>query len=620
MEIIDNNTVVVTSSEELKNILENNNSYTYIYFGNDITLTSGIKISGTKNNITINGTYNNNRYKFTDMKSLSTANVIAVSNKLTLNVTVKNMDVTGYNYYGIIYVPESNDYKNIIIEYNNITYIGPQISFNPNGLTRFIDCNITIQDNYASGNEVAECNKIEIGGNTTILHKSTANSSFWFRNSEPSLTILKNAIVNFTSISRELIYGVYDLKLTLNQNSTFNVTTKNGLSYGNYGTGTTLIDSKATLNISQTEKNGNYSTWYSSGVITLNELSNLSIINNYTNISTLNYNINFTTSTSGLILNNPGYVILYNESANVISTSYEIPFEFNFTRINLFSKAIQIDSEISLSTLPTYAWYKDNLVATITGKFNSTKTTIEKSNFTEEELLNLPSLSNFNISTNKALSVADSILHINPITDKSLNITGKTTNPSSVLIQYNDINATVKTDENNLFKYDYETELEIGTVITITSKENNSLIYHTKKVTIIYSGDLTIDTYPEKIEFILSRINNNNILLSKNEDIIIKITDSRIDSTDWKLYASINHDLEDDDKTLISSIVYLDDNGNINILSNEKTLVYQGEKNEGVTKETTIVFKKDENILAQIINYIEINKIYSAVIIWSLEE
>lgn len=57
MTIIDNNTVVVFSSAELKSVLENDNGYDYVYFGNDITLDSGIKISSSKVNVTINGTY-----------------------------------------------------------------------------------------------------------------------------------------------------------------------------------------------------------------------------------------------------------------------------------------------------------------------------------------------------------------------------------------------------------------------------------------------------------------------------------------------------------------------------------------------------------------------------------
>ncbi len=38
MEIINNNTVVVFTSEELKSVLESDNTYTYIYIGSDIKI------------------------------------------------------------------------------------------------------------------------------------------------------------------------------------------------------------------------------------------------------------------------------------------------------------------------------------------------------------------------------------------------------------------------------------------------------------------------------------------------------------------------------------------------------------------------------------------------------
>lgn len=223
MKILDSLTVVIYTSDELKTILEGNNSYIYIYFGNDITLTSGINIFSAKTNITIDGTYENSRYTFTDMKNLSGSSAISAVNSRSLNIVVKNMDITGYNYYGIIYVPDSANYQNVIVEYNNITYVGPQISFHPFGLTKFINSNITIQDNYAAGNEVAECNKIVIGGNTTILYKSTGNSSFWFRNSSPYFKILEDAVVSFTSNSRELLYGVTNLSFILEENATLTI-------------------------------------------------------------------------------------------------------------------------------------------------------------------------------------------------------------------------------------------------------------------------------------------------------------------------------------------------------------------------------------------------------------
>lgn len=89
------------------------------------------------------------------------------------------MDITGNNYYGIIYVPESTSYKDIITEYNNITYNGTQISFHSTVLTIFINSNISINNTFlTNGGEVAECNKLEIGGNITITHNSKGNSAF----------------------------------------------------------------------------------------------------------------------------------------------------------------------------------------------------------------------------------------------------------------------------------------------------------------------------------------------------------------------------------------------------------------------------------------------------------
>lgn len=619
MKIIDNLTVVVYTSDELKTALENNNGYTYIYFGSDITLSSGINISGTKSNVTIDGTYENVRYHFTDMKNLSGSSAIQAANKLILNVTVKNMDITGYNYYGVIFVPDASTYQSTIVEYNNITYIGPQISFHPFGLTRFVDSNITIQENYAAGNEVAECNKIEIGGTTTIIHKSTANSSFWFRNSNPSFTVLKNANASFTSISREFLYGVTNLTFTIEENASFEITTKNGFAYGTFGTSTTLIDKNASFKLTQTALNGGYSTWYSYGTITLNEDANLSIINDFTGVSSSTYNINFQGSTAGFILNNPRYVILYNKAANIINTSTTTNFDFTFSRINLFNNAITISDKISTSTLPTYAWYKDTDLSTITGTFNSTTATIKTNNFTEEELANLPDLKNFIFANKKILSIGDAPMHINSITDESTSMSGKSISDSSVLIQYESSSSVVDADESGLFTYNYDTPLAIGVVVTFTSKENNSLVYKTKKVTIVYSGELTIDSYPDIINFILKPVSTDPLLLEKSEDIVIKITDSRIYSTDWKLYASINNDLKDGENTLLDSLVFLD-NEVLNVLTTNKTLVYQGKSNDGSTLETDVTFLKDEGILAAIKNNVDINKVYTTTITWTLEE
>ena len=66
IQIIDNNTVVVTTSEELKQAVSEDNNYNYIYLGNNITATSGFVINSSKGKIVIDGTYNNTKYTYTN--------------------------------------------------------------------------------------------------------------------------------------------------------------------------------------------------------------------------------------------------------------------------------------------------------------------------------------------------------------------------------------------------------------------------------------------------------------------------------------------------------------------------------------------------------------------------
>lgn len=214
----------------------------------------------------------------------------------------------------------------------------------------------------------------------------------------------------------------------------------------------------------QTNRNGVYSTWYSYGTINLAENSSLNIINNYPNISSNNYNIYFSGDNARLILNNQKKVALYYSSANIIYSSSTIPFEFNFNILNLFNDTIDLQNEITNDTLPTYAWYKDN-ISNIKGTFSNSKTTITSHNYNEEELRNVPSLDNFIFVNKKIFSIGDFQIHMNALTIKGI------TDPlSSILIKYNDVSTVVIADDKGAFTYTYTTEPPIGTNITLIAK------------------------------------------------------------------------------------------------------------------------------------------------------
>lgn len=623
MTIIDENTVVVYTFEELKKCLEEDNLYNYVYLGSNITLTSGITISNKKDNIIIDGTYDGTRYTYEDMKSLGTNDTISVRSANINKVTVKNIDVVGNNYYGLIYVPEDNALQNVVLEYNNLTYVGPQITYHPMGLSIYIDCDIRIVTSYASANEVAECNRIEIGGTTSIIHESTGDSSFWFKGKNvPYFKILENANVTMQSVNRELFYGTNNLEFSVLTGASFFLTTALGMGYGTYATAKVLIDKNATLQITQTKRNSASPTWYCNGSFVMNDNSSLIMINNYTNIANTNYNIYFKTSSASLILNNPKRVILYNAKANVFYSEQNINFSLIYSRINMWKLASDINIAGSLDDIPLYSWYKNLNVSNVTGTFSSSQTTIVSNDYTEEELLNLPSLDNFKLNECKVISFGSIPLNLHPVTEETKILSGYTEKDAEVKISYLDQVVVVDADNSGYFQLVLDETLPIGTNIAYIANVKNSFIYHDKVIEIVYAGELTLDNAPANITFETLPFSTDPILCSSKDKILITVTDSRIESSDWKLYVEINHDLESNDgHVLTDSLVYIDDNNEINALSQTKTLVYNGKNNEGSLKTTVISWDADKGIILKLGNEpLENNTEYRAIIKWILEE
>lgn len=622
MTIIDNNTVVVYSYEELKSCLTEDNSYTYIYFGSNITLTSGITISSTKTVLTIDGTYKDITYTYGDMKSLGTNDTISVNSSNISKITIKNINVIGNNYYGIIYIPEDNKYQNIILEYNNLTYTGPQITYHPTGLSRYINCDIKIVKSYASANEVAECNRIEIGGITSITHESTADSTFWFRGPNPPyLKILEEADVTIKSINRELFYGTNNLEFSILHNAKLSLTTALGMGYGTFSTSNVLIDKNAFLQITQTKQNGSNPTWYCTGPFTMNENSTLIMINDYPNLTTANYNIYFKTTSSSLTLNNPKKLVLYNSKADVIYSNQTINFSLSYSRINTWTNPAQIDIAGSLEDMPTYSWYKKVNASIITGTLSPSKTTIITNNYTEEELKVLPDINNFKLN-NKVISIGITPITINPVTDETTILSGNTEPNANIKISYLDNTQTITANDLGYFELTLAEKLPIGTTITYIANLKNSFIYQNKTIEIIYAGELVLSSVPINIKFKTVPFSINPILCPSEDKISITVIDSRIDSSNWSLFAKIDHDLESKNGYILpNSLVYIDENNKITPLSTEKVLVYTGKANNGTSSTTTITWDYNKGIILKINDVpLENKEEYTATITWILEK
>ncbi len=405
---INDTTVAVETSAELKSILEGNNTITHIYLANDITLAQGITVLGTKSEITIDGLYpidgTGKMHTYTDMNSTSNSDAIGIRTNSSIHLTVQNLNVIGRNYYGLIYVSETSAHQNVVITYKNLTYTGPQITYHPSGLSIYENLTISITNApLVTANEVGETAQLKIGGKTTITHNSTADSAFWFRgySNSPYIEILDSADVTI-STTRDIAYTSSYLQIIIAPNASFKITTKYGFFRDNSHQASSIsVGENSTFSIIQTQTNGSNAMLSCRGEFIVNKESTLYLEANYQNSAPL---ILFNTTSSTFNIQNPKSIILFNSSSNCLSFGNTTTFNITCGKADYWQTSPTLISTGVIQNNPLYSWYKSNskdlsIIASVT----SSKTTISSNNLTESELQSLPALSLFTFQTAKTL-------------------------------------------------------------------------------------------------------------------------------------------------------------------------------------------------------------------------
>ena len=335
MQIINDTTVVVNDNDELKSVLSENNTYNYIYLGNNIEANSGFIINSNKSKVIIDGTYNGVKYTYTNYLTLEEEVIKAsTGNK---KIILQNMNIELSNPYGVIYVPSHPNYSNVLVEYKNINFNGIELSCNYYGLTKITDSVITVKDtNNVNAQRVCNSNRIIIGGNTSITSNSTTNQVFFFNDVIPSFVkIVPNSKVNITT-DKEFMNGTNRLDLIVGHGSEFLLTTGNGFAITTtHGARNVTVEEMASFTF--IEKNHQrVPMWVVFGDFVVKTGASLSVLNTYMNTPSDNYNIYFKGNNQNFILDNPKYVNIYTKNANIFYTNNPVNFDFKFSRINIY--------------------------------------------------------------------------------------------------------------------------------------------------------------------------------------------------------------------------------------------------------------------------------------------
>ena len=617
IQIINNNTVVVTSSDELKQAVSEDNGYDYIYLGSDIIATSGFIINSNKVKITIDGTYNNVKYTYTNNLSLE-ATVIKASTT-NKRIILKNMNIVSSHGYGVVYVPSHPNYSNVVVEYNNINFSGIELSQNYYGTTKIIDSLIDAKDtNNVSTQRVCDSNRIIIGGNTTITSSSSTNTVFFFNDVIPSyIKIVPNSNVSITT-NKELMNGTNRLDLIVGHGSEFLLTTGNGFAITTtHGARNVLIEEMANFTFIE-KSHQRVPMWNVFGDFIVKEGASISVINTYMTTPTDNYNIYFKGTNQKFILDNPKYVNIYTKNANVVYTNNPVDFTFSFSRINMWIYALDYTSACGLDDTPALYWYKETTPAKITGVFNKDSTTVTSHNFTDTELSSISDINSFSFQGKKILTIGMLKINVHPITDSTNVISGHTMPYANVKIEYDNKSLTASADENGLFEANVDSAIAENTRVKITSCLNSC--FTERKVTTPFMGELTLLKATENIPFSMKTSSTNQIILPKKNETVVTVVDSRVNSTNWKLYLNYtNPMIESTGKVLIDSLLFKKFNNEEIFLKTTKKLIYESNDNGGVVNVSNITFSTDKGLFLRPSKDLLEDEDYSTIIVWSVE-
>ena len=612
MQIINDTTVVVNDNDELKSVLSENNTYNYIYLGNNIEANSGFIINSNKSKVIIDGTYNGVKYTYTNYLTLEEEVIKAsTGNK---KIILQNMNIELSNPYGVIYVPSHPNYSNVLVEYKNINFNGIELSCNYYGLTKITDSVITVKDtNNVNAQRVCNSNRIIIGGNTSITSNSTSNQVFFFNDVIPSyVKIVPNSKVDITT-DKEFMNGTNRLDLIVGHGSEFLLTTGNGFAITTtHGARNVTVEEMASFTF--IEKNHQrVPMWVVFGDFVVKTGASLSVLNTYMNTPSDNYNIYFKGNNQNFILDNPKYVNIYTKNANIFYTNNPVNFDFKFSRINMWIYALDYNLACNIDDEPAYFFGKNNYLSEVKGVFDKDTTTITSHNLSDSDL------SNFSFQNKKIFTLGLLKINVHPLNSSVNTISGHTIKDTNLKIEYDDKSYSATSDENGYFEVNIGSNIIDNKRIKITSVLNG--IFNERVVTTPFQGELTLLKVTENIPFDVDNITTNPVIIPKKNNTIVTIVDSRQVSTKWKLYVNyVNPMIEKSGKVLLNSLFFKKfDNVSI-YLKTEKKLIFEASDNGGNVSVSNVTFSPDKGLYLKPSSNLLEDEDYSTLIIWSVEE
>lgn len=616
-------TIRIDSYSNLRSLLTGSMKPGKIVLTNDISSDgSGITVNSSWTEVMIDGKDPDTGVIHTYSEARSNNNInqnIYISNSATTSVTLKNMNIIGYNYYGTVAV--AGNISTTMLVYENVTYEGPQMTYNQTGPARYIDCNITIAaKNGSSGaEEVGELGNLEIGGETTI-NSTSGSSAFATAGTNPSFTVLEGANVTINlpnTFLQRRSNGVY-ATLEVENNAKLYITSAYGIDNG-YFMDSVTIGENSVFSLVKTSNWGNSSLGIRSSLtvgknssfIIQQQAGGGSVVSFSNNNATAQFSspdkVNLETINGGNVMRfngGNGTIKITTQAMNIWKTlNSTVTDSFDTMPSNIWNQSD--GSEFSVTATMNGA-NTTNVSTTWDGKTNQWNSALNTSTFTPGNLSNL-------VFGTYYLNISESL------TPETSAVKGLTNPNSQVGVFYNSTKNVSAADTNGDFSVPVDfSSLPNQYSLFVMSSHDKLKAY--QPYSIIKNGELKFASVPNSLPFAVGKIPSEPSYLKRsNTEWEISVEDTRGKDSTWRLDASLpENNISDYSGNILDGTIKFLENDVPKALTSSPITIYNGVTGSSPT--TSISWEEDQGILVWLnsISQILPNTKYKTTIEWSL--
>lgn len=612
----DETVILVSSYDELRAALSEKNAYTTIYLTADITADSaGISIHPEKTAVVIDGSPpDGGRYTLTQYQVTNTASLIKVnSNAAAASVTLRNMDITGKNSYGVVWVADSKGAA-VTLTFENVVYSGPQLVYHRLGTARILGGSYAI-----TSGELAEALHIEIGGTATIENASI-NSVLWLYSTSSTLRFLENADVDINAYY--LVYGNI-AAVTLETGAQVNLTGRRfGFSYAGNSIGTFKLAENAglTMNLNTPES---YAALRVSKEFHMSRGSSAAIIRT----GTAGIPLRLTAAGAKAVFDRPRRVFFYSSAGVPLRFTGAGTLEITASALNVWSSASWPLPE-GMETLPGHIWNKaDGELLTVTGKYSETINQSLSHNLTggDPVTTSLDS-SNFNLEKSQLIAFGEQSLSLYT-PDGGAALSGKAA-PGAVLLGRFTLNdgqsGTVSgsADAAGSFRLELPGILQADSEAAVLARHHDLLIRQNVTVPDPAKHRLSFLFVPESTSFGALPVPGSSSLVTRMDgEFDIGVEDTRMNPSAWRIDANIVRPLtaavNGEEISLPGAVVFAEADGTVRELSEIPLPVYR--ENSAAAGEFRLCWGAAEGVLLKLLpGEIYSGAVYTTTIQWTL--